>query len=111
MENYNSCSLESDDVILVSEEDQVHHLHMPSPTFLVSELYQRVFPTNHTFRTLIDLGVKCRILRPGQNWQTGRLKVSVSFVFCPDETDASAQDSTGGDEERATSPLDEFRPS
>lgn len=41
-------------------------------------------------------GVKCKMLRPGREWQTGKLRARIILEFCPDESTPN-------------SPLDEFR--
>lgn len=39
---------------------------------------------------LFEQGVSCEVLRPGANWQKG--KVRIRFEFCPDEPESPLDD-------------------
>ncbi|HLO85097.1 MAG TPA: KGK domain-containing protein, partial [Nostocaceae cyanobacterium] len=59
--------------------------------------FKRYFWTN--------AGVNCDILKPGKNWQKGKVRIRVALEFCPDEPEVE-QISTLTEPE---SPLDDLR--
>jgi hypothetical protein len=55
--------------------------------------------------TWTDQGVKCEILKPGNNWQAGKARIKVSLEFCPDEPEIEEIPKINEPE----SPLDDLR--
>jgi hypothetical protein len=56
-------------------------------------------------------GIECQLLKPGEEWQKGKVKVSMKVEFFPDEAEDEKVEENGYQEvENITeSPLDEIR--
>lgn len=56
-------------------------------------------------------GVSCEILKPGnKSWKKGKIRINISFEFCPDEIEIE-EITQGNDAEinQTSSPLDDIR--
>jgi hypothetical protein len=83
--------VQPDDVISASL-DYVTRLPLFQPEHLLDILRQKV----NDYYAFEGPGIECKMLRPGREWQTGKLRARIILEFCPDETTPD-------------SPLDEFR--
>lgn len=67
-----------------------------SSPFIVSNLLSKVRAsfrmdvTQDEREALFEKGVNCLLLKPGADWQKGKLKISVEFI--PDEVDSPLDD-------------------
>ncbi|TVQ17648.1 MAG: KGK domain-containing protein [Leptolyngbya sp. DLM2.Bin15] len=95
--------LESEDVISVSTPNQLLINHN---TFTVAELTSRLAQQlnirDEKRKGWIDQGVPCRVLRSGQTWQRGSIRIRLEFVPNPDPSPEQSGTPEG-------SPLDHFR--
>ena len=67
-----------------------------------------IFPDDEILEEWLQAGYICRVLEPGKNWQTGRLRFRVVTEFIPDvfeEEEISTQES----EQSNDSSLDDIR--
>ena len=56
-----------------------------SQTFTVQELDESIRRNkNSQYDPWFEEGMPCKVMRPGQGWQKGRLRITVEF--CPDES-------------------------
>jgi KGK domain len=57
------------------------------------------------------LGVSCEILKPGdKSWRKGKIRVNISFEFCPDEPEVEEIiQSNDAEINQTSSPLDDIR--
>lgn len=82
--------IRNDEVItIIDKKDNVligHH------TYQAKEFLNRLGEhiDRHKKEKWIDEGVPCKILSPNQNWQTGKIKISLQFI--PDETESVLDD-------------------
>lgn len=93
-------------------ENKFEHLDFEND--VVSGISEEIFDSRRTFtgeellKTLKEIfnpreeeygffenGIKCKILKPGKNWQKGKIRITLEF--CPDEPT------------QAPSPLDDLR--
>ncbi|MBD2626466.1 KGK domain-containing protein [Trichormus variabilis] len=71
----------------------------------LKSINSRVLPDVKKPDDWINNGVACQILKPGKNWQTGKLRIKVNLEFCPD--DPEIEQTTKSQEPE--SPLDDLR--
>jgi hypothetical protein len=94
MENkFERLDLENDVISGISEE-----IFDGCCTFRGEELLQtlkEIFNPREEEWGFFENGVACKILKPGKNWQKGKIRITLEF--CPDEPT------------QATSPLDDLR--
>lgn len=56
----------------------------------VAKMKSQVQGDQKPTKELFDRGVSCEVLRPGANWQKG--KVRIRLEFCPDEPESPLDD-------------------
>lgn len=97
-------ALESEDVISVATPNQLLINHN---TFTVAELTNRLAQQlnirDEKRKGWIDQGVPCRVLRSGQTWQRGSIRIRLEFLPNPEDPSPEPSDAT------ESSPLDHFR--
>jgi hypothetical protein len=89
--------INSEEAVVSIENSQVRVL-VHEPMFKVGKLTQAMkfkiletssseWNASHTApkRKWLDDGVECEILKPGNNWQKGKVRIKISLEFCPDE--------------------------
>jgi len=65
-------------------------------TFIVSDLISKLksvlaYGLSHAEReAFFNEGIDCRLLKPGSDWQTGKIKISIEFI--PDEINSPLDD-------------------
>jgi hypothetical protein len=80
------------DDVLSASINRVIALPLFQPKHLLDVLRSKV-NDHHTFE---GEGIECKMLRPGKEWQKGKLRAKIILEFCSDETTLD-------------NPLDEFR--
>lgn len=102
--------LDSEDVISVNPEN-FERLEV-SQTFTVKEiieiLQKYVGCVNKTDTKFFTAGMDAKVLRPGDSWQKGKIRIGIEF--CPDEATVKervVKNHSGLNQE--TSPLDDLR--
>ena len=78
-------NLNDDDVIHIDSGSGL----VGAPTFRVVQTKRRIAEATHCLGPNIERwakdGVRCEILRPGENWRRGKVRLQVEFI--PDEPD------------------------
>jgi hypothetical protein len=73
------------------EDNNIQVVNHPQRTFTTNELFNALeshwvghaFPKDQKDAWLYE-GVKCRLLKPGEGWVTGRFRLVAGIEFCPD---------------------------
>lgn len=73
------------------------HLHQLNSR--LDSIKSRRLPSIENSENWLTNGVECQILKPSQNWQSGKFRIKVSLEFCPDEPEIKEPES----------PLDDLR--
>ncbi len=105
-------SLNSDDDVVHFEQQKLSGL---SATLLNSQLSKSVENKfagsyGYTQANIFEEGLKSKILTPGKQWRTGKIRMRLSFEFCPDEPEQEAVlESNLLEASSESSPLDDLR--
>lgn len=102
--------LNTEDDVVYFHKEQFEELHITQILFqFLNEIES--LPLNHaSMKKLLEDGFECDLLRPGKEWRTGKIKMLVSFEFCPDEPEIDEQpENEQLDTSQERSPLDDLR--
>jgi hypothetical protein len=75
---------------------------------LTNELKSKLKISN-TVNEWFEEGRECEILKPGQAWKKGKVKVNLTISFCPDEPEEFEENGHQEVDNITESPLDEIR--
>ena len=89
MENLRRDINDNEVISIIDKEDNIlikHH------TYKAGDFLQKLseYVGYSKFKKWLSEGVPCEILSPNQNWQTGKIKISLQFI--PDEPESILDD-------------------
>ena len=84
---------------VILDNGNLNHLNHELKT-----INSRVLPSVKKPENWVSNGVDCQILKPGKNWQEGKLRMKVYLEFCPDEPEIEETEI-----KEPESPLDDLR--
>lgn len=95
--------LNKNDVVSVEDFNVVRIGVIPQQMIKVEQFKEQVIkhlignPGDQRIEQWLNKGVKSEVLKPGGDWQKGKVKMKITLEFCPDEPTQPA------------SPLDDIR--